>query len=62
MIKRIIYIAFFLPGVTSVAAQQSSIDSLQHEITISKNDTIRLILFGKLADIYSELNGDSTYR
>ncbi|MEP6700582.1 MAG: ATP-binding protein [Bacteroidota bacterium] len=61
MIKRIIYIISFLLGITTIAAQQSYTDSLQHEITISKNDTIRLVLFGKLADIYSELNPDSTY-
>ncbi len=49
MIKQIIYIAFFLLVVTSVAAQHSSIDSLQHEITISKNISRGLLLSGRLA-------------
>ena len=61
MIYRIIYALFFLVIVKPVAAQQHYIDSLQHEIASSKNDTISLTLFGKLADVYAEINPDSAY-
>ena len=37
------------------------IDSLQHELAVSNNDTMRLILLGQLGDIYSEINPDSAF-
>jgi signal transduction histidine kinase len=61
MIKRISYVLFFLFIVKVVAAQQPYIDSLEKEISLSKNDTIRSILFGKLSDVYAEINPDSSY-
>ena len=37
------------------------IDSLQHELAVSNNDTMRLILLGQIADVYSEINPDSAF-
>jgi hypothetical protein len=35
-------------------SQDRYIDSLQHELTVVKNDTMRLILLGQIAETYSE--------
>ena len=61
MKKRIGYSIGFIFLAIFAVAQQSYIDSLKNEVNISKNDTINLILFGKVADIYSEINPDSSY-
>lgn len=61
MIRRFIYTAFYFFVANSVVAQQFYIDSLRKEINLSKNDTASLILFGKIADVYSEINPDSSY-
>jgi two-component system NtrC family sensor kinase len=37
------------------------IDSLQHEVAVSNNDTMRLILLGQIAEKYSEINYDSSF-
>ena len=42
-------------------AQNRYIDSLQHELAVSSNDTMRFILLGKIADVYSEINPDSAF-
>src|SRR6478736_134320 len=42
-------------------AQDRYIDSLQHELAVSNNDTMRFILLGKIADVYSEINPDSAF-
>jgi two-component system NtrC family sensor kinase len=59
--RRIIYTAVFLFVANTIVAQQSYIDSLKREISICKNDTISMILFGKTSEAYSELNPDSSY-
>jgi two-component system NtrC family sensor kinase len=41
--------------------QNKYIDSLQRELAVSKNDTMRFILFGRIADVYSEINPDSAF-
>ncbi|HEV8508398.1 MAG TPA: ATP-binding protein [Chitinophagaceae bacterium] len=41
--------------------QNKYIDSLQHELTVADNDTMRFILFGRIADVYSEINPDSAF-
>lgn len=41
--------------------QNRYIDSLQHELAVSNNDTIRFILMGRIADVYSEINPDSAF-
>src|SRR5215510_6928252 len=41
--------------------QDRYIDSLQHELAVSNNDTIRFILLGRIADVYSEINPDSAF-
>jgi two-component system NtrC family sensor kinase len=61
MINRICYALFFIAFINPVAAQQAYIDSLENEVRFSKNDTINLILFGKLSDVYAEINPDSAY-
>jgi two-component system NtrC family sensor kinase len=52
--------SFFLK-VIFIAAQQSKIDSLQHEAATTQNDTLKLILLGKLSNIYTEINPDTAY-
>ena len=42
-------------------SQNQYIDSLQRELAVSKNDTMRFILFGRIADVYSEINPDSAF-
>jgi len=61
MKRRCIYTVVFLFIANFIVAQQSYIDSLKYEISICKNDTACMILFGKTADIYSEINPDSAY-
>src|SRR4249920_1591830 len=39
--------------------QDRYIDSLQHQISLTNNDTLQFILLGKIADVYSEINPDS---
>ncbi|HZI54909.1 MAG TPA: hypothetical protein VFD56_14440, partial [Chitinophagaceae bacterium] len=61
MTRRIAYTTILLFITTFVAAQQSYLDSLKREISVCKNDTACMILFGKTADFYSEINPDSAY-
>lgn len=61
MKRRIIFLAIFLSVVHAGTAQQSYIDSLKLEIISVNTDTANLILFGKIADVYSEINPDSSY-
>jgi two-component system NtrC family sensor kinase len=42
-------------------AEDLHIDSLQHELAVSNNDTMRFILLGQIADFYSEINPDSAF-
>jgi len=62
MIKRISYILLLIVAVKFTIAQEPNIDSLQHEASITQNDTIKLLIFRNIARIYSEINPDSAYR
>jgi two-component system NtrC family sensor kinase len=42
-------------------SQNRYIDSLQHELSVADNDTMRFILFGRIADVYTEINSDSAF-
>jgi len=46
---------------SSQEQEQRRIDSLQHELSVSNDDTMRLILLGQLADVYSEINYDTSF-
>jgi signal transduction histidine kinase len=61
MNTRILLIALFMAVANSLAAQQTYIDSLHREIYVTDNDTTRLILLEKIANVYSEINPDSAY-
>ncbi len=61
MIKRIIYTSLLIIAVKFTKAQQSHIDSLVHEASITQNDTLKLVLFSKLSEAYTETNPDSAY-
>ena len=61
MMKQLFCCIISMLLAAGIAAQQANLDSLKNEISISKNDTTSLILFGKLADVYSEINPDSAY-
>src|SRR5262249_7995897 len=56
----LITVFYFQPGF-SQDPQNQYIDSLQHELPLSNNDTMRMILLGKIADFYSEINPDSAF-
>ncbi|MBL7863960.1 MAG: tetratricopeptide repeat protein [Cyclobacteriaceae bacterium] len=53
---------FILISLGSGYAQESDLDSLKKVLAASKNDTLRLILSGTIANGYSEVNPDSAYR
>ena len=61
MIRRFIFTAVNLVMLLSASAQQYVIDSLKNELLLSKNDTTRMLLLGKIADAYSEINPDSAF-
>src|SRR4249919_591332 len=42
-------------------SEERRIDSLQHELVASNNDTMRLILLGQIAELYSEINPDTAF-
>jgi tetratricopeptide (TPR) repeat protein len=46
----------------AASAQPNELDSLKRKFGSEKNDTIRLVLAGRIARIYKEINPDSTYR
>ena len=59
--KRII-LTFLTTAILFFArGQQSFIDSLQKQISISKSDTDKLVLTRMITRIYSEMNSDSCY-
>ena len=62
MASRIFIPAFFLLAVITASAQLHNIDSLKGELLVAKDDTLRLILSGRISRIYKEINPDSTYR
>lgn len=62
MLIRITFCLFFLFSVLSIYAQDYQIDSLKKELPAAKTDTAALILLGKIAYNYSELNPDSAYK
>ena len=61
MIHRFIYTLLLLILVTHSKAQQPYIDRLRHEIAISQNDTVKIVLFKAIAEEYSEIKPDSSF-
>src|SRR5687767_4146540 len=61
MIKLIIYTSVLLVTVKLSGAQQSSVDSLHGAIATTQNDTLKLILFGRLTNEFTEISPDSAY-
>src|SRR5258706_7736333 len=59
MIRRIFFVIIFLFVAFSAKTQETNIDSLKRELATSQNDTINLILAGKIADAYAEIYPDS---
>lgn len=47
--------------VVRVEAQQTNLDSLKKVLAVTSNDTLKLILHGKLSTGYAEINPDSAY-
>jgi two-component system NtrC family sensor kinase len=65
MIKKnlaLFFISVLLFFYERVGAQETNVDSLKKELAIASNDTIEMILAGKLATGYAEINPDSAYR
>ena len=59
MYKRIILSAIILLGLLNSRAQQPNIDSLKNLLSNAENDTLQLVLVGKITNAYSEVNPDS---
>jgi signal transduction histidine kinase len=55
-----IYVLILLPFY--VRAQDVNIDSLAHEASTTRNDTIKLVRLRTVARIYAELHPDSSYK
>ncbi|HSF46206.1 MAG TPA: hypothetical protein VLA58_09350, partial [Chitinophagaceae bacterium] len=56
-------VIFFLPVKDlRLKAQHLNPDSLKRVWTGARNDTVKMIVSGKLASYYAELNPDSSYR
>jgi two-component system, NtrC family, sensor kinase len=54
-----IVLALFL--VQDISAQLFSVDSLKRELANARNDTLRMLIAGRIANQYEELNYDSLY-
>ena len=59
--KRIIFTVLTTAILFFARGQQSLIDSLQKQISISKSDTAKLVLTRMVSRVYSEGNSDSAY-
>jgi two-component system, NtrC family, sensor kinase len=58
-----IVIVFLLQGIcVKVVSQQTNLDSLKNVLAETGNDTLEMILHGKLATGYAEINPDSSFR
>src|ERR1700692_4845446 len=60
MIRHFGYILIFIILITQSKAQQPNIDSLQHEIQVAKNDTIKITLLLTLSQYYADTKPDSS--
>jgi len=60
MFKRLLYIFLFLFLFIHSKTQQSYIDSLQHELKIAQNDTVKIILLITISQYYGETKPDSS--
>lgn len=61
MKKQQLCFIFFLLVTGSLLSQQANLDSLKNELILAKSDTANLLLLGKIADAYSEVNPDSAF-
>src|SRR6202035_3592262 len=61
MIKRMICILFLIITVKFDTAQARYIDSLQNNLKITQNDTMKLMQLIALAEVYSETKPDSSF-
>jgi len=59
--KRIIFTLLATTILSFANPQQSFIDSIHKQISITKSDTIKLVLTRMISRIYSEMNSDSAY-
>src|SRR4051794_15089997 len=50
----------FVTIVASTNAQQNRIDSLRHELSITRNDTLRMIYCDMLGWLFTEIKADSS--
>ena len=61
MMKILLTAFLFLLLLNCIHAQPGNIDSIKHEAEAASNDTIRIVLFGKMSNVYTETNPDSAY-
>ncbi len=58
---RVNFLTIAVMGVMTVYAQQPNLDSLRRQHSASQNDTLILVLSGRLAREYKEINPDTAY-
>jgi len=59
--KRCLIISLILVFYLPVSAQTGNIDSLKHEVESSRNDTMRYVRLGLIAQAYQETKPDSSF-
>ncbi len=61
MIQRIAYTSLLTFFIQSALAQHSQLDSLRHQDAIEQNDTLRMLIYARLSNEYTESSPDSAY-
>ena len=60
MYMKLVFTSIFFILFTSARAQPPDIDSLRKEVSLSKNDSVKLFLYTMLAEVYNEIRPDSS--
>ena len=58
---KLIACSLFCLVTVNLFAQRFQIDSLKREAKITQNDTLKLVWLRNIADLYAEINPDSSY-
>ncbi|MBZ5858346.1 ATP-binding protein [Flavihumibacter profundi] len=61
MVSKLIFLLLLLHTAAGSRAQLRVIDSLQHELVIAKDDTMKMVLYNSISESYAELNPDSSF-
>src|ERR1041384_2322082 len=61
MVKRVVVFLFLGLLANYSFSQIVNLDSIKQQLSFADNDTAKMILYGKIALAYEELNPDSSY-